>query len=218
VQRYRDREAITAWQVEHEAVDPLGAEHSWRLSEEFVRREVAIVRSLDPGRPVLLNGFLPTSRAVAAFQRWRTRGQGDSLDAAMRLADVVGVDYYPRHAVVGSSRWALYLDGRRSPLRPRRLERLLDWAARGGHRVIVAEGQAEPWEVVTVAPDPWDRTMRSCGPADVIRNYDDCLRAAHATGCNLGAYLFWGAEYWLRRAQVGDRSYLAAFERVLAES
>ena len=31
VERYRDRNAIVAWQVEHEAVDPLGVEHSWRL-------------------------------------------------------------------------------------------------------------------------------------------------------------------------------------------
>ncbi len=49
VERYRDRGAIIAWQVEHEAVDPLGVEHSWRLSEEFVRAEVAAVRAADPG-------------------------------------------------------------------------------------------------------------------------------------------------------------------------
>ena len=30
VERYRDHPAIVAWQVEHEAVDPLGVEHSWR--------------------------------------------------------------------------------------------------------------------------------------------------------------------------------------------
>ena len=46
--RYADRDAIIAWQVEHEAVDPLGMEHSWRLSEAFVRAEVAAVRAADP--------------------------------------------------------------------------------------------------------------------------------------------------------------------------
>jgi hypothetical protein len=32
------------------------------------------------------------------------------------------------------------------------------------------------------------------------------------------AYLFWGAEYWLPRAQGGDRRYVDAFARVLAEA
>ena len=91
VQRYRDREAIVAWQVEHDAVDPLGLEHSWRLSAAFVRREVEAVRAADPTRPVLMNGFLPTSAPVRLQQWWRTRDQGDSLLVAQQLADIVGV-------------------------------------------------------------------------------------------------------------------------------
>src|SRR5213082_2817013 len=47
VARYRDRKAIVAWQVEHEAVDPLGMEHAWRLAAAFVQEEVAAVRSAD---------------------------------------------------------------------------------------------------------------------------------------------------------------------------
>jgi len=50
VERYRDREAIVAWQVEHEAVDPLGMEHSWRLAAAFVQEEVEAVRAADPSR------------------------------------------------------------------------------------------------------------------------------------------------------------------------
>ncbi|HEY6277060.1 MAG TPA: beta-galactosidase, partial [Streptosporangiaceae bacterium] len=78
VQRYAGRESVICWQVEHEAVDPLGLEHSWRLAEAFVRAEVAAVRAADPTRPVMLNGFLPTSAPVALMQWWRTRDQGDS--------------------------------------------------------------------------------------------------------------------------------------------
>ena len=76
VDRYRGHSEIVAWQVEHEAVDPLGNEHSWRLAESFVQSEVAAVRAADPDRPILLNGFLPTSQAVRLFQWWRTRDQG----------------------------------------------------------------------------------------------------------------------------------------------
>jgi hypothetical protein len=34
---------------------------------------------------------------------------------------------------------------------------------------------------------------------------------------SLYAYLFWGAEYWTRRDQDGDASYLQAFARVLEQ-
>lgn len=95
VDRYRGHDAVVAWQVEHEAVDPLGVEHSWRLATAFAKREVAEVKRLDPKRPIVLNGFLPMSAPVAAQQWWRTRDQGDSLSLAEELADIVGVDFYP---------------------------------------------------------------------------------------------------------------------------
>jgi hypothetical protein len=209
VERYRGHEAVVTWQVEHEAVDPLGMEHSWRLAEEFVQREVDAVRRADPSRPVLLNGFLPTSRPVRLQQWWRTRDQGDSLAVAGRLADIVGIDYYPRHAVAGVRGLGVYLDGDRP------------WRGLGasagdlGRRTMVTEGQAEPWEAVTVPPDPRGRAMYSCPPERVIENYNRCLRRARQAGIALDAYLFWGAEYWLLRARGGDSTYLDAFARVL---
>ena len=56
-------------------------------------REVEAVRAADPTRPIMMNGFLPTSLAVQAQQWWRTRDQGDSLAVAQRLADMVGIDF-----------------------------------------------------------------------------------------------------------------------------
>ena len=58
-----------------------------------------------------MNGFLPTSTPVRLQQWWRTRDQGDSLSVAQRLADIVGVDYYPRHALASAGPLTLYLDG-----------------------------------------------------------------------------------------------------------
>ena len=215
VARYRDREAIVAWQVEHDAVDPLGLEHSWRLSAAFVRREVEAVRAADPTRPVLMNGFLPTSEPVRLQQWWRTRDQGDSLAVARGLADIVGVDFYPRHAVVAGAGWTVYLAGRISALRrgpsccagppPR---------CRGGPRLMIVEGQAEPWEAVTTPPSPQNRAMYSCLPEHVIKNYSQCMRWNARTGSVLDAYLFWGAEYWVLRRQQGDPRYLRAFARI----
>jgi Beta-galactosidase len=217
--RYAGREAIIAWQVEHEAVDPLGMEHSWRLSEAFVRAEVAAVRAADrAGRPVGMNGFLATSTPVAWQQRWRTRDQGDSLAVAQRLADIVGVDYYPRHALASAGPLSVYLDGSQTRGRQRRLRLLLDGAAAAGRRLMIAEGQAEPWEAVTTPPNPAGLAMYSCRPEDLITTYSRLLRLASDWRHVLGSYLFWGAEYWLARDRDGDPGYLRAFARVLDES
>src|SRR5579863_1465195 len=59
VERYKHRQGIVAWQLEHEAVDPLGVEHSWRLDATFVAKEMEAVRKADPTRPIMMNGFLP---------------------------------------------------------------------------------------------------------------------------------------------------------------
>src|SRR5262249_28404182 len=115
VERYRHRTAIVAWQVEHEAVDPLGVEHTWRLSTAFVEEEVRAVRTADPDRPIVMNGFLPLSTPVRLMQWWRCRDQGDSFAAAERLSDIVGVDCYPRHALVRVAGRTLYLDGADRP-------------------------------------------------------------------------------------------------------
>ena len=62
------------------------------------------MREADPTRPLMMNGFLPTSPPVRVSQWWRTRDQGDSLAVAQRLANIVGIDFYPRHALAGAGR------------------------------------------------------------------------------------------------------------------
>jgi hypothetical protein len=228
--RYAGRSAVIAWQVEHEAVDPLGMEHSWRLSAEFAAAEVAAARAADPSRPVLLNGFLPATAPVAAAQWWRTRDQGDSLAVAARLADTVGIDYYPRHALAARGRRAVYLDGTASRLGPRRYRNLARRAAADGKRMMITEIQAEPWEAVTVPPSPpgpgrsvgagWSGGygMYSCLPEHMIASYNRCVRWSRRNPPGASAYLFWGAEYWLLRAHQGDPAYLRAFSRILADA
>ena len=217
VTRYRDRRCVAAWQVEHDAVDPLGVEHSWRLSVSWAAAEVAAVRAADPGRPVLMNGFLPTSALVRVSQWWRSRDQGDSLVAARQLADIVGADFYPRHALVRAGSRTVYLDGSRRPWQQRGWRQVLAWAAAPGRRVMIAEGQAEPWEAVTVPPSPPGSGMYSCLPEHVIGNYNQAMRSCDPAPAPW-AYLFWGAEYWLLRQRQGDPRYLSAFARVLAEA
>ena len=215
VEHCRTRAGIVAWQVEHEAVDPLGMEHSWRLSSAFVAAEVGAVRQADPSRPVLLNGFLPTSLAVAIPQRWRTRDQGDSVEVATRLADIVGLDHYPCHALLARGSRSLYLDGAERPWQRRRRLSTLRRIRAAGRRLMVTEAQAEPWEAVTLPPSPATHRMASCPPERLLTTYNQWVRDARAAGSALDAYLLWGAEYWVMRADAGDSGYLDAFARLL---
>ena len=208
VERFGDRPSIVGWQVEHEAVDPLGLEHSWRLSTEFVQSEIAAVKRADPHRPVLINAFVNTSIVAALQQWWRTRSQGDSFAFAERHADIVGLDFYPRIGLVSLGPLTAYLDGADRPWQRWWRQRLFTSADR---RLMISEGQAEPWETIVVPPDPRSATMFSCTPERLIENYNECMRWP----ADLYAYLFWGAEYWLSRRRSGDSSYLNAFARVL---
>jgi hypothetical protein len=216
VERYRDHPAILAWQVEHEPVDPLGLEHSWRLAAGFVGQETVAVRAADPSRPVLLTGFLPTSAPVRLQQRWRTRDQGDSLAVAGQLADIVGLNFYPRHGLARIGPRTAYLAGSQSPWQQRPNRALVGGLAAAGRELMITEGQAEPWETVTTPPSRPGRAMFSCRPEDLIGTYNDALALTADAPGGLRAYLFWGAEYWLKRRDQGDGSYLAAFGRVLA--
>jgi Beta-galactosidase len=145
VELYRHRPEIIAWQVEHEPVDPLGLEHSWRLSAAFVRQEVTAVKAADPTRPVVLTGFLPTSTPVRIQQRWRTRDQGDSLALAGRLADIAGLNLYPRHGLASLGSLTAYLAGNDSRWQQHASQRLCAGLVSAGRGLMVTECQAEPW-------------------------------------------------------------------------
>ena len=162
----------------------------------------------------MMNGFLPTSLPVRLSQWWRTRDQGDSLAVAQRMADIVGVDYYPRHALMTVGNKTLYLDGSQSPWQQWKQKYMYNWTHAHGKRLMVAEGQAEPWETVTIPPNPSEQGMYSCLPKHIIANYNTCMRWSQPEN-PLYAYLFWGAEYWMLRKQSADTSYLQAFARVL---
>jgi hypothetical protein len=212
VSRYRHRPSIVAWQLEHEAVDPLGVEHSWRLAVPFVECELQALRAADSSHPVMMNGFLPTSSLVRVSQWWRTRDQGDSLAVAARLADIVGIDYYPRTALASLGGRTLYLDDIDSA--GARVERLLPPIRAGGKRLMVSEGQAEPWETMTVPPNPERHVPYSCPPEQLVINYNAAMSWSRPEA-SLYAYLFWGAEYWLLRERSGDPNYLQAFAQIL---
>src|SRR5438309_39505 len=83
---------------------------------------------------------------VLLTQWWQMRDQGDSLAAAQRMADIVGIDYYPRHALMSIGGKTLYLDGSASLWQETRRKRVCAWTRAHGQKLMISEGQAEPWE------------------------------------------------------------------------
>ena len=176
------------------------------------------VRAADATRPILLNGFLPTTPLAGLFQWWRTRDQGDSLAAAQRLAGIVGIDYYPRYGLLNLAGRTLYMDGSRMPWHAWRRRQLILQARQSVRALMITEGQAEPWEIVTTPPSPQGFAMYSCQPEHLIDTYNQWLTPNTRGAQALYAYLFWGAEYWVRRQQSGDPRYLEAFAHILEQS
>jgi hypothetical protein len=184
------------------------------LDVGFVEKEFEAIKKADSTRPIMMNGFLPTSLPVCLSQWWQTRDQGDSLAVAQRVADIVGIDYYPRHALMTVGTKTLYLDGSKSPWQQLRRKQLFAWSRAHGQKLMISEGQAEPWETVTTPPNPDKQGMYSCLPEQVINNYNTCMCWSRQEA-SLYAYLFWGAEYWVLRKQCADSSYIQAFVRIL---
>jgi hypothetical protein len=143
---------------------------------------------------------------------------GHLAGVAQRLTDIVGVDYYPRYGLVSLAGRTLYMDGSRMPWHVRRRTQLLAQTAQHGCTLMIAEGQAEPWETVTTSPDLPGGAMYSCLPEHLIDTYNQWLTPDARGARPLYAYLFWGAEYWVRRQLSGDPRYLQAFAPVLEHS
>ena len=218
VDRYKTRPSIVAWQLENEPLEPIYFVHNWSLSRSLVELELAALRRQDPARPVMINGNLPPALGETILQAWYTRAQGDSLALASDVAQVLGVDVYPRVALAAVGDKTLYLDTTGAPWNQLYRNRLADSARSHGRRVMVAEGQAEPWELspLHIPPSPLHRAVYSCTPGEMIALYNTWVESAATQP--LYAYLFWGADYWILRAMQGDTQYLNAFARILEKA
>jgi len=172
VNRYKDHPALEFWQVENEPF-------AWFFGEcppadpDFLSREVALVRSLDPHHPVLLTGS----------------GGALFLVKGSRFTDILGISIYRITYV----RWLNLYQNYGYFIPPQfyrvkaNLAKKLGWFG----EVFVSELQAEPW-----APRPLNETSlaeqyRSFNPQQFRSN----LRFARSTGFD--RFYLWGAEWWL---------------------
>ena len=168
VLRYRDSEAIWAWQVENESFFPFG-ECPW-ADKEFLKKEIALVKSLDlQKRPVLISDS----------------GEGSFWIQSARLGDIVGTTMYKKvwfHQLktyitypfpsTFYNRKALYID------------KIF------GKKVIVVELQAEPWGPKLLYDLPLAEQQKTMN----LEQFKYNIEFAEKTG--LDTFYLWGGEWW----------------------
>ncbi len=167
VSRYKENRAIWAWQIENEPFFSFGR-CPWR-DDSFLAREVAAVRALDPGRPIVIS----------------ESGEWGTLVRAARAGDIVATTLYRQ---VWSSRLTRSLRYPFAPAYYARRARLVKTIF--GKEVINGELQAEPWGPALL-PDLSVDEHFALMDADRFR---ENIEFAKRTG--LPEAYFWGAEWW----------------------
>lgn len=170
VNRYKEYDNIIYWQVENEPFLSLFAfEHCGELDKEFLKKEIELVKSLDPDTPVLVtdSGNLGTW-----YKPWR-------------LGDAFGTSMYRYF-------WTPELGTFKSRL-PDKFYKLKHNLVRvffGRQPSMIIELSTEPWLVAPIVETPIDIQLERMD----IKKTQEVLSFAATTGFDT-QYL-WGAEWW----------------------
>lgn len=174
ITKYREKEAILAWQIENEPFFPFG--ECPKIEEDFVKKEIELVRLLDPKRPII----------------FADSGEFSFWIKAARLGDIVSTTL---HRKVYFKEIGKYISYPFPPfyywIRARIIEKFL------GKKVIVGELQAEPW---------CKNLLYNCDLTEQkitmdLEKFKKNVEFAKKTG--LDTFYFWGVEwwYWLKEKQ-----------------
>lgn len=165
--RYRDRKAISAWQVENEPLLNFGA-CPW-ADERFFRKEVSLVKSLDSMHPVII-----TDSGELSF--W-IKGTD--------IGDILGITTYTR---IWQQNIRQYIGYPLPPVFYHRKAMLVGWIF---HKpVIGVELQAEPWCANSIMNSSLEEQAITMN----FEQFKHNVNFARDTG--IDTFYFWGAEWW----------------------
>ena len=170
VNRYKDNEAITHWQVENEPfLEVFAFEHCGHLDREFLQEEIELVRSLDPTRPILVTDS-------GNLGLWR---------GAYRSGDAFGTSVYVHF-------WNPELGQFRTILPPwfYRVKDNVMTLLYGEKETILIELSAEPWLLAPVTKVDIETQYSRMD----IDKFNDILEYAKDT--RFEKQYLWGAEWW----------------------
>lgn len=168
VTRYRDDSAIVKWQVENEPFLSFGI--CPPLDVAFLEQEIALVKKLDPSRPVLLTD----SGELSVW--YRAAARGDEFGTTLYR------DIYSKH-VGGYFRY---------PIGPNffRAKELLVRLLTHQKHFMVIELQAEPWASGWVANVSLEEQFRTMNETKLEEN------VTYARRVGFQDIYLWGGEWW----------------------
>jgi hypothetical protein len=170
IERYRDSPAITVWQVENEPfLEVFAFEHCGYLDEEFLDRELALVRELDDTRPVLVTD----SGNLGLWYQAYSRG------------DAFGTSVYVHF-------WNPELGQFRTVLPPfaYRVKDNFMALLYGDKPSYLIELSGEPWLIQPIVDTPLEVQFSRMN----LEKFEDILEYAEAT--RFDRQYLWGAEWW----------------------
>lgn len=171
IKRYKDSSAIKYWQVENEPFLTRYATYHCAdfLDMEFLQKEIALVRSLDPDRQIIVTDSGEVSLWYKAYK------SGDLFGTTMYL-------YV----------WNHYFGPIRYPIPPAffRFKRNIVEQIYGPKQALLIELSGEPWLLKPIVDTPIDEQLEQMN----LDRFNYILNFAQKSGFET-QYL-WGAEWW----------------------
>jgi len=180
VLRYKDNSAIINWQVENEPLFNFGECPAWYYDGgEFLKKEVALVKSLDPSRKIIISDS----------------GEQSSWFGAAKIGDIVGITMYRKVWAHVTDNFGFNVNFFFSPVTYWRKSLLIKKIF--SKDVMCIELQAEPWASKPFYNIPLSEQEKTMSPDLFLQNVE------YAKETGLDKFYFWGVEwwYWLKSTQ-----------------
>ncbi len=184
IDHFKNSKAIKIWQVENEPLDQAGKKW-WRITPDFLKKEVDLVKQLDPNRKILIN-------------QWGNELSKRKLyKETIKLADIMGFDIYLKHPVF------IFFNFFNSYIGPldskEKIIKITKEIKSKGKDFWLTELQAEPWEVGELSAK--GDNPPSFMPNDLAKNFE------YGKSLDPSVILLWGFEWWYDRKLKGDLRY-----------
>ncbi|MDO8265006.1 MAG: beta-galactosidase [Candidatus Parcubacteria bacterium] len=167
INRYKNSDAISSWQVENEPFLSFG-DCPWQ-DENFLRKEVSLVKQIDSARPIIIS-------ASGEWSSWLKEAE---------LADKVAITMY---RIAWFPEYNRYLDYY--------FPQMFYWIKSEivnimrGKNVIVGELQAEPWGKTLLSDSSLEEQIKTMN----LDQFKENIAFAEGTGFN--EFYLWGSEWW----------------------
>ena len=173
VQRYKDSKAIAYWQVENEPLFKFGLCPSWYYqNDDFLKKEVVLVKSLDPTRRIIVSDS----------------GEQSTWFGAAEVGDIVGITMYRDVWAHVTDTFGFNISSFLNPMTYARKAQIVKEIY--GKDVICIELQSEPWTSKPLMETSLKDQLASMNP----QTFSDNIEFAKETG--LDKFYLWGVEWW----------------------